>query len=225
MPTWASVKSTLRISGGKSHACTFGSPKPNNDGPSTIPATISARTGGCPSLPVNNPTRRTASRMTAICKKKRTAMSSSVTGLLPHSHPGFGLFHERRAFRARLPDRRAFGMGPRSDGHRVDILVAVVLGPRLLPLENPAKRQDGRRWLMFVDTAGEHVSHMIGVATMHALGERERPLPEEVEGIFQDVDPFLAHELVLGKRVGGVAVGALQVGLDERSGKLRLPYR
>jgi hypothetical protein len=50
---------------GKTHACTSGATKPNSDGPSSTPATISLTTCACPNRAPINPTTRHAAKMTA----------------------------------------------------------------------------------------------------------------------------------------------------------------
>ncbi len=51
---------------GKTHACASGATSPNNDGPSSTPATISLTTGACPTRVPTIPTTRHAVRMTPI---------------------------------------------------------------------------------------------------------------------------------------------------------------
>ena len=69
-PNWLNILMLLKEATGKIKAEISGNKFPKTEGPSTIPATISPITVGCPSFKKNHPKRRQARRIMIICNKR-----------------------------------------------------------------------------------------------------------------------------------------------------------
>jgi len=76
-PSWLSIFNTGSDVLGKSVSKACGHKRPSSEGPSTMPATISAMTIGCPSQRVTSPSARDTKRMAAICANNRAKVVNS----------------------------------------------------------------------------------------------------------------------------------------------------
>jgi hypothetical protein len=69
-PISLNILSTGKDESGKSVLIASGQKRPRSEGPSTMPASTSAMTRGCPSQRVTNPKTRETTRIEAICSSR-----------------------------------------------------------------------------------------------------------------------------------------------------------